>query len=332
MDKKILVTGGTGFLGSYILKALIEKGYQVRALCRSSKRPSYIPGVILGKIEWVDGDVLDVVSLDDAMKGIDAVIHAAAVVSFQRSDRQLMQSVNVEGTANVVNLALENNVTRLVHVSSVAALGRSEQGGEVNEEKKWEENKLTTHYARSKFKAELEVWRGIAEGLDAVIMNPSTILGYGDWHQSSCAIFRNIYKGFNWYSPGINGFVDVEDTARAALLLLESNISGERFIINGDNWPFKQLMFTIADRFGVKRPDRLATPLLTGIAWRLEAFKSFFTRQKPLLTRESARVAHSFTRFSNHKLLQALPGFTFTPLEQSIENACHRYSQAADKQ
>lgn len=332
MDKKILVTGGTGFLGSYILKALIEKGYQVRALCRSSKRPSYIPGVILGKIEWVDGDVLDVVSLDDAMKGIDAVIHAAAVVSFQRSDRQLMQNVNVEGTANVVNLALENNVTRLVHVSSVAALGRSEQGGEVNEEKKWEENKLTTHYARSKFKAELEVWRGIAEGLDAVIMNPSTILGYGDWHQSSCAIFRNIYKGFNWYSPGINGFVDVEDTARAALLLLESNISGERFIINGDNWPFKQLMFTIADRFGVKRPDRLATPLLTGIAWRLEAFKSFFTRQKPLLTRESARVAHSFTRFSNHKLLQALPGFTFTPLEQSIENACHRYSQAVDKQ
>lgn len=332
MDKKILVTGGTGFLGSYILKALIEKGYQVRALCRSNKRPSYIPAAILDKVEWVEGDVLDVVSLDDAMKDIEAVIHAAAIVSFQRSDRQLMQSVNVEGTANVVNLALENNVTRLVHVSSVAALGRSEQGGEVNEEKKWEENKLTTHYARSKFKAELEVWRGMAEGLDAVIMNPSTILGYGDWHQSSCAIFRNIYKGFNWYSPGINGFVDVEDTARAALLLLESNISGERFIINGENWPFKQLMFTIADRFGVKRPGRLATPLLTGIAWRQEAFKSFFTRQKPLLTRESARVAHSFTRFSNHKLLQTLPGFTFTPLEQSIENACRMYTQAAHKQ
>ncbi|MBP7556373.1 MAG: SDR family NAD(P)-dependent oxidoreductase [Chitinophagaceae bacterium] len=331
MDKKILVTGGTGFLGSYILKALIEKGYQVRALCRSNKRPFYIPASILEKVEWIEGDVLDVVSLDDAMKGIDAVIHAAAVVSFQRSDRNLMQSVNVEGTANVVNLALENNVTRLLHVSSVAALGRSEQGGEVNEEKKWEENKLTTHYARSKFKAELEVWRGMAEGLDAVIMNPSTILGYGDWHHSSCAIFRNIYKGFKWSTPGINGFVDVADTARAAVLLLESNISGERFIINGDNWPFKQLMFTIADRFGVKRPDRLATPTLTSIAWRLEAFKSFFTRQKPLLTRESARVAHSYTRFSNHKLLEALPGFAFTPLEQSIENACRMYSQAAHK-
>lgn len=332
MDKKILVTGGTGFLGSYILKALIEKGYQVRALCRSNKRPFYIPASILEKVEWTEGDVLDVVSLDDAMKEVDAVIHAAAVVSFQRSDRELMQSVNVEGTANVVNLALENNVTRLVHVSSVAALGRSEQGGEVNEEKKWEENRLTTYYARSKFKAELEVWRGMAEGLDAVIMNPSTILGYGDWHQSSCAIFRNIYKGFKWYTPGINGFVDVEDTAKAAVLLLESNISGERFIINGDNWPFKQLMFTIADRFGVKRADRLATPTLTGIAWKLEAFKSFFTRQKPLLTRESARVAHSFTRFSNHKLLEALPGFTFTPLEQSIENACRMYRQDIHKQ
>jgi nucleoside-diphosphate-sugar epimerase len=331
LDKKILLTGGTGFLGSYILRALIEKGYQVRALCRSNKRPFYIPVSILEKVEWIEGDVLDVVSLDDAMKDVDAVIHAAAVVSFQRSDRHLMQSVNVEGTANVVNLALENNVTRLLHVSSVAALGRSEQGGEVNEEKKWEENKLTTHYARSKFKAELEVWRGMAEGLDAVIMNPSTILGYGDWHQSSCAIFRNIYNGFKWYTPGINGFVDVEDTAKAAVMLLESNISGERFIINGDNWPFKQLMFTIADRFGVKRPDRLATPTLTGIAWRLEAFKSFFTRQKPLLTRESARVAHSFTRFSNHKLLQALPGFTFTPLEQSIENACRMYSQSSHK-
>ncbi|HEX4877937.1 MAG TPA: 3-beta hydroxysteroid dehydrogenase, partial [Chitinophagaceae bacterium] len=186
--------------------------------------------------------------------------------------------------------------------------------------------KTNTHYAKSKFKAELQVWRGISEGLEAVIVNPSTILGYGDWHSSSCAIFRQVYEGFNWYTPGINGFVDVEDVARATVMLMESAISEQRFIVNGDTWTFKQLQDTIAAGFGKKGPSRKTTPFLLSVAWRLEKLKSFFTRKKPLLTKESARVAQSQTWFDNGKLLKAFPDFSYTPLEQSIKKACEKYA------
>lgn len=321
----VLVTGGTGFLGSYIIKQLVEKGYAVRAIRRSNRLPSWIPKEIFDSVDWVEGDVLDVVALEDAMEGVDIVIHSAAVVSFVKKDRKAMYQTNVDGTANVVNIALEKNVNRLVHISSVAALGRTAGGGHVNEEKKWEESKVNTHYAKSKHKAEVEVWRGVSEGLDAVILNPSTILGYGDWNSSSCAIFKQIYDGFKWYTSGINGFVDVEDVARAAMLLMESSVSEERFIINGDNWSFKKLQDTIADGLGKKHSSRLATPFLLNIARRIEWLKSLFTQKKPLLTKESARVAISQTYFENDKILKALPGFSFTPLEESIKKGCEMY-------
>lgn len=326
LSTKVLITGGTGFLGSYIIKNLVEKGYAVRAIRRSNKLPFWIPAGIFEKVEWADGDVLDVVALEDAMEGIDTVIHAAAIVSFVKKEREQMYQVNVEGTANVVNMALEKKVRRLVHISSVAALGRTTNGGHVDEEKKWEESKANTHYAKSKFKAELQVWRGISEGLEAVILNPSTILGYGDWHSSSCAIFRQVYEGFKWYTPGINGFVDIEDAARATIMLMESNISEQRFIVNGDTWPFQKLQDTIADAFGKKRPARKTNPFLLSMAWRMEKIKSFFTGKRPLLTKESARVAQSQTWFENGKLLKAFPEFSYTPLEQSIKKACEKYA------
>src|SRR3569832_927903 len=177
----VLVTGGTGFLGSYILQHLIDNGYPVRAIRRSAKPLPWIPAAILDQVEWVDGDVLDVVALEEAKERVDTIIHSAAIVSFVKKDRREMYKVNVDGTANVVNMALEKNVRRLVYISSVAALGRTAGGGHVNEEKKWEEIKFNTNYAISKYKAELQVWRGISEGLEAVILNPSTILGFGDW-------------------------------------------------------------------------------------------------------------------------------------------------------
>ena len=200
---------------------MVEKNYVVRAIRRNNKLPVYVSEKIFDKVEWVEGDILDVVSLEEAMDGMDTVIHAAAMVSFVKKDREQMYQVNVEGTANVVNMALEKNIKRFVHISSVASLGRTANGGSVNEEKKWEESKVNTHYAKSKYKGELEVWRGISEGLSGVILNPSTILGYGDWNTSSCAIFKKIHDGFNWYTPGLNGFVDVEDTARATIALME---------------------------------------------------------------------------------------------------------------
>jgi dihydroflavonol-4-reductase len=327
LPNKVLVTGGTGFLGAYIIRELVEKGYQVRAIRRHDRLPFFIPTHIFDKVEWLTGDILDVESLSAAMREMDYVIHAAAKVSFDAKDTADLYSVNIEGTANVVNMALEHNVRRLVHISSVAALGRTANGELVNEEKKWQSGKLNTTYAISKHYGEMEAWRGMGEGLDTVIINPSTILGYGDWNTSSCAIFKNAYKEFPWYTNGINGFVGVEDVAKATVLLMESNYSGERFIATSDNWSFQQLLNTMADRFGKKRPHKKATPWIGSIAWRVEKVKSLVSGQKPLLTRQSALVAQSKTHFDNSKLLKALPSFSFMPLTQTIDNACERYLQ-----
>jgi nucleoside-diphosphate-sugar epimerase len=324
----VLVTGGTGFLGAYIIKNLIEKKFKVRAIRRSAKLPFFIPSSIMEQVEWVDGDVLDIIALADAMKGVDAIVHSAAIVSFNKRNRSDMYAVNVEGTANVVNIALENNIQRLVHISSVAALGRTIKMDRINEERKWSKNKNNTHYAISKHQAEMEVWRGFSEGLSGVILNPGTILGYGDWHTSSCAIFKNVYKEFPWYTEGVNGFVGVEDVAEATVQLLSSDITEKRFIVNAENWTFRKLIDTIAEHFGKQKPQREATPLLGEIAWRLEYFKSLFNGSKPLLTRESTKVAHSKTEFDNSALLKAIPAFSFSPLDTVIHNACEKYTEA----
>ena len=239
-----------------------------------------------------------------------------------------MYDVNVEGTRNVVNLAIENGIQRLVHVSSVAALGRTQKEETVTEEREWIENSNNTHYAITKHHAEIEAWRGYAEGLSGVIVNPSTILGFGDWHSSSCALFKNAYKEFPWYTKGINGFVGVEDVAETIVRLYQSDYTEQRFIINSENWSFRELFTTMAKGFGKKEPSREATPFLGELAWRLEGLKHLFSDGKPLLTKESARVAHSKTMFSNKALLKALPGFAFTPLQQVISNACTQYLEA----
>jgi nucleoside-diphosphate-sugar epimerase len=321
----VLVTGGTGFLGAYIIKELVEKGHPVRAIRRGDAVPFFIPPPISAKVEWIRGDILDIVGLEEAMDGVDAVIHAAAKVSFARRDRRDLFHTNIEGTANMVNMALLKGIRRFVHVSSVGALGRTANGEQVTEEKKWADNKLNTSYSISKFHAEMEVWRAIGEGLPAVIVNPGTLLGYGDWNSSSCALFKNVFYEFPWYTEGINGFVDVADTARATVCLLDSDVTGQRFILNGENWSFHRLFDNIAAGFAKKPPSREATPFLAGIAWRMEKIKSLLSGHPSLLTRESSRIAQSRTFFDNSRILQQLPGFAFTPLTETIRTACEAY-------
>ncbi len=270
------------------------------------------------------------VGLDEAMQGCHSVIHAAAVVSFNSSDHRLMNEVNIEGTKNVINVAIENNIQRFVHISSVAALGRTGMAQMVSEEKKWEATNSNTHYAITKHYAELEVWRGFSEGLNGVILNPSTILGFGDWNNSSCVIFKNAYKGIAWYTEGVNGFVGATDTAECVVRFLQSEITEKRFIVNSDNWSFQQLLNAIAEGFGKTKPNRKATPFLGEIAWRLEGLKNLFTHGKPLLTKESAKVAHNKTSYNNSALLKALPGFSFTPLDSVIKSSCEQYKQAIE--
>ena len=324
----IFVTGGTGFLGSYILKNLVEKGLPVRALRRSSKLPFFIPASIFDQVEWVNGDVLDVVSLREAMQDVTGVIHAAALVSYQPSDRKRLYQVNVEGTANVVNAAIERGVARFVHISSIAALGRSGKAEKITEERQWEDNKSNTQYGITKHLAELEVWRGLAEGLHGVILNPSMILGFGDWTQSSGALFKSVYEEFPFYTTGINGFVGVENVAEVAVQMLQSDLHQKRFIVNAENWRFQEMFNAIADGFNVKRPRWRATPFMGELAWRSARLKAFFIGQKPVLSKETARVAQSISEFDNGALLQALPQFSFTPLAQVIKDACTKYLQA----
>ena len=324
-NARVLVTGGTGFLGAYIIRQLVEKGYAVRAIRRGNVQPVFIPNAIWEKVEWVTGDILDVVGVEEAMEGMDAVVHAAGKVSFSDRDRQEIFSTNIDGTANLVNAALSLPIKRFLHVSSVAAMGRVGNGDRVTEEKTWQESRYNTTYAISKFRGEMEVWRGIGEGLPAVVVNPSTILGYGDWNSTSCALFRSAFDEFPWYTEGINGFVEVSDTARAVVRLLESDIVGERFILNGENWTFRKLFENIAAGFGKKPPTREATPFLAGVAWRAERVKSWVSGRPTLLTRESARVARSSTLFDNGKILRQLPDFAFTPLENTIREACQAY-------
>lgn len=324
----VFVTGGTGFLGSYILKRLVESDIEVIAIRRSGKQPFYIPPGILKKVNWVEGDILDISLIKDAMRASDTVIHAAAIVSFSSMDRSKMYKVNVEGTENVVNAALESNIKRFLHVSSVAALGRTTTSEFVNENKKWEKNKNNTHYAITKHKAEMHVWRGIAEGLNGVIVNPSTIIGFGDWNQSSCAIFKNAYKEFPWYTNGLNGFVGVEDVAELVARLAFSSVSEQRFIINAENWKFQRLFETIADHFHKKHPNREAGKFIGTVAWRMEALRSTITGKRPLLTKETYRIAHSQTSFDNSALLKLFPDFQYTPLEKVIQQACKSYLKA----
>jgi len=318
----IFVTGGTGLVGSYLIKSLLDAGKPVRALCRHPYNGSLLSAGDLQRVEWAEGDILDIDALEECMKGVQQVYHCAATVSFSPRMADTLLKVNIEGTANVVNAALSTGVRKLAHISSVAALGRGPKGMPVNESVSWSEEPNRSLYGRSKYEGEMEVWRGMAEGLETVIVNPSTILGAGDWKKGSAGLFKTAYDEFPWYTEGVNGFVDVRDVARAVIALMDSDIHSERFIISADNWTYRQVFTEIARQFGKRIPHKKVTPLIAEIAWRMEKMKGLFSGIDPLLTKETAHTAQSIMLFDNGKVLKALPGFQFTPLEETIRYHC----------
>jgi dihydroflavonol-4-reductase len=321
----IFVTGGTGFLGSYILQELVLQGRPVRALHRKLNFPFYIHPGILEKISWVEGDILDVNGLIDNMEGCSQIIHAAGMVSFVPADKKELFKINIEGTANLVNAALETGIQDFIHVSSVSALGKNGSDNPIDEEKKWEGVRGQSNYGISKYYGEMEVWRGMGEGLSPLIVNPATLLGYGDWSQTSCGLFKTAFREFPWYMGGQNGFADVEDAARAIITLMDSPHRNERFIISGENRSYQEIFNWMAAGFGKRKATRMATPFLAGLAWRKEKMKSFFTKKRPLITRESVAIANRQSYYDNRKLLLALPSFHFRSLEDSIFESCERY-------
>jgi len=318
----ILVTGGSGLVGSELISQLLALGNKIKAIYNSTRLTISHQNLIPVKC-----DILDTAALEEAMQGVTQLYHCAAMVSFSAKNKDQLLKINIEGTANVVNAALDAGVTKMVHVSSVSALGRIRENETVTEEMNWTEESSNSVYGKSKYLGEMEVWRGIGEGLQAVVVNPSLILGSGDWNKGSSEIFRSVYNEFPWYTEGVTGVIDVKDVARAMILLMNSEINKQRFILNAENLSYKEVFTNIAKCFGKKPPHKKVTPFIAAIVWRLEAIKSMFTGKDALVTKETARTALAKVYFDNNKILKALPGFQFTPINETIKNICATLKQ-----
>ena len=299
---------------------LVQSGKHIRCTKRASSK---IPQLLLpyaDSIDWVDADLMDAFGLEDALEGITQVYHSAAWVSLKQADKEPMIRTNVTGTANLVNLCVEKGI-RLVHVSSIAAIGTAKPGELITENNHLDSSTENDGYALSKLESEMEVWRGLAEGLDAVIVNPSLIIGPNAGVLGSGQLFETVRKGLKVYTTGSAGFVDVQDVAKCMIALMESGFIAERYIISAENRNYKQLTAEIAQGFGVPPPTILAKPWIMEIAWRGAALVGAITGRPPVLDRIAAKSATLNKDFDNTKIKKAI-GIEFKPISKTIVEIC----------
>lgn len=322
-----LVTGATGIVGAHILVQLTFEKKNVIALKRKSSDIDLVKNIFshynnpyFEKITWIDCNITDLVDLENVFEHpISQIYHAAAVVSFEKKHKQQLFATNVEGTANIVNIALEKGIKKIGFISSVASLGKEGNKTIYNEDNKWNHDYPNSDYATSKYLSELEVWRAHQEGLDIVIINPGVIIGPGDMEKSSAAIFGKINNGLRFYTKGVNGFVDARDVASSIIQLVESSISGERYVCVGENLRFNDLFEKVAKSLQVEKPSIYASPAITSIAWRIAKIGSIFTGKMPVLTKETAVTSHMTREYDNSKLSKTL-SFKFRTIEEACEN------------
>jgi dihydroflavonol-4-reductase len=336
----ILVTGGTGLVGAHLLLHLIENGAEkVRSTHRDAKNLTktkqlfelYKKGDLYSKIEWILADILDVPALELAFQDVDYVYHCAALISFDPDDEEKLRKVNIEGTANIVNFCINKKVRKLCHVSSIAALGDllSSEGKHpiqtpINEQTEWNPEATHSDYAISKYGAEMEVWRGLQEGLPVVIVNPGVILGPGFWNQGSGILFQTVKKGISFYTNGSTGYVSVIDVVTSMHRLMHSDCSGEKFILISENYTYKDILESIADKMGVKKPTIHASASLLNLAWRLDWIKSKIVQSKRKLSKNSVESLLSTTVYSNDKIKEEL-NYSFTDIENYLETIIPYY-------
>lgn len=330
----ILVTGSTGYLGAHLLLELTQAGKTVKAIYRNSNRISLVrsvfsyyepePQQLFEKIEWIQSDILDYDSLNASMKKINQVYHVAGLVSFRNSNRKKLNSINVKGTANLVNACIENGVDKLCHVSSIAALGEAESPALTDEKLIWKQSDSASAYSRSKFLGEMEVWRGIHEGLNAVIVNPSVITGPGMWLGPGKELLSRVQKGLKYYPSGSSGYVDVRDVARVMVMLTEGTQNRERFIISSENITHRRYLNLIADALDKPRPSRVISPALGKIAVGAEFLRSVITGLPPRIDNQTLRIAAENLAYSNDKVREAT-GISFISLEESVKTAIKLY-------
>jgi nucleoside-diphosphate-sugar epimerase len=323
----IFVTGGTGLVGSHLLYALTSRGSRVRALYRSKNNLPLVAKTfgyytdraqeLFALIEWVEGELLDLRDKPELLDGVDEFYHCAAMVSFESKNRKAMLRNNIDGTACVVNACLEKGGIRLCFVSSVAALGSSVEGEFVEEGHLWKPSEGHSAYSISKFHSEMEVWRGISEGLEAFIVNPSIILGPGNWNKGSSVLFQTFHKGMRFYTTGVTGYVDVRDVTTCMILLMEQKTRGERYILNSGNHSYLEIFTLLSRAFGKRDPDILVSPIMGMIAAFAASLLAFLTGKPASITRETIRSSQHVTKYSNRKIIEKT-GFTFRPVAQSV--------------
>jgi dihydroflavonol-4-reductase len=320
----ILITGATGFLGAELVKQLAEKGEVIRCAKRAA---SVIPALLLPypNIQWVDADLLDFFALEEALQDVTQVYHCAAWVSLKQADKESMIRTNVQGTANLVNLCVEHNI-RLVHVSSIAAIGIAKPGELITENHHLDVATENDGYAISKLESEMEVWRGIAEGLNAVIVNPSLIIGPNAGTLGSGELFETVRKGLKFYTAGTAGFVDVGDVAKCMIALMESGITEQRYIISAENRTYKDITTETATGFNIPPPAILAKPWMMALAWRGAAFISMLTGKSPAIDKIAALSSTQVRNFDNSKIKAAI-GIEFKPISKSIIEICERLAK-----
>lgn len=334
MSERVLISGASGLLGSHLLVKLLENNQEIIAMYRDESSKEEVFNVVSfyglkskwESIVWEKCDVLDIQRIQDLMEGVKQVYHCAALVSFNPSDAVALHKINVEGTKNMVNAALHSGVKKFVHVSSTATIGKADNGNVCTEKTTWNNDDYHTYYAKSKYSSEREVWRGIEEGLEAVIVNPCVIIGPGDPTKSSGTMFSTIANGLKFYTGGANAFVDARDVAAIMLILMESDIHSERFLCIGENMKFQELFKLISNEMDVKPPSIKASKVMTSFAWRMLKVLSVFTGKSPKITSESARASHKTTVFSNEKIKDFI-GVEFTPIDLAVKNAVN-YLQA----
>jgi len=340
----IFVTGGTGLVGAHLLFELTRANHPVKALKRKSsnlqqvlKTFSYYtanPEDQFNKIEWVNGDILDYFSLENLLEGVTEIYHCAAIVSFQPSERKEIIANNVDGTSYLVNAALENGVKKICHVSSVAALGKLENGMMTTEETNWIPSKKISGYSESKFFSEAEIWRGIEEGLDAVIVNPSIILGPGNWNTGSSKIFKTIWDGLKFYTRGITGNIDVKDVVKVMISLMDDSnfekIKNQRFLLNTENLSYQEVFTQVASALGKPKPKHHASEFMVNLTWRAAKLFSTITQKPVAITRETAMVSKKIARFDGGKITQTIP-FQYHPISDSIKQTAEFFKRDLGK-
>ncbi len=323
----IFVTGGTGLVGSHLLYNLCKNNNDIIALKQNTSNIDNVKNIfsiyndnykkLFEKIKWVNGDIRNNFLITELTKNATTVYHTAAYVSYNKRDKQKIYDINVNGTRNIVNACLINNIPELCYISSIASLGEAINNELINEETPWKDNN-NTNYSKSKYLAELEIWRGIAEGLNTVIINPSVILGPGFWNKGSSAIFSTIKNGLKYYTNGSTGFVDVRDVVNILIELKNKKAYNQRFIASAENIAYKEIFTKIAKKLNVKPPEKYATPFLTKTAYNIENIKSFIFNTNPLITKETAKTAHKKLLYSNKKITNYLD-YKFIEIYKSID-------------